>query len=94
VEVRYRPPEEAGGERDDAMQQAIVDAVDELSREGRGDILVFLSGEREIRETAETLRKHGLRSTEVLPLYARLSPQEQAKIFRPSGLRRIVLHST
>ncbi len=91
VEVRYRPPEEAGGERDDAMQQAIVDAVDELSREGRGDILVFLSGEREIRETAETLRKHGLRATEVLPLYARLSPQEQAKIFRPSGLRRIVL---
>ncbi len=91
VEVRYRPPEEEEGGGDDPMQQAILHAVDELSREGRGDILVFLSGEREIRETAEALRKHGLRSTEVLPLYARLSPQEQARIFRPSGLRRIVL---
>ncbi len=92
VELRYRPPEEeAGAERDDAMQQAIVDAVDELSRIDRGDILVFLSGEREIRETAETLRKHRLQLTEVLPLYARQSAAEQAKIFKPSGQRRIVL---
>ncbi|WP_456375896.1 ATP-dependent RNA helicase HrpA [Thiolapillus sp.] len=94
VEVRYRPPDdedEGGGERGDAIQQAICDAVDELSREDRGDILVFLSGEREIRETAETLRKHRLQVTQVLPLYARLSPAEQGRIFKPSGQRRIVL---
>jgi ATP-dependent helicase HrpA len=92
VEVRYRPPEEeAGAERDDAMQQAIVDAVDELSRIDRGDVLVFLSGEREIRETAETLRKHKLQVTEVLPLYARQSAAEQSRIFKPSGQRRIIL---
>lgn len=92
VEIRYRPPpEEGSGERDEAMQQALVAAVDELSTLGRGDILVFLSGEREIRETAETLRKHKLSATEVLPLYARLSPAEQTRIFAPTGLRRIVL---
>jgi ATP-dependent helicase HrpA len=92
VETRYRPPEdESVGEREETMQQAIVDAVDELGREGRGDILVFLSGEREIRETAETLRKHHMAATEVLALYARLSPQEQARIFQPHGARRIVL---
>jgi len=92
VEVRYRPSEdESVGERDDRMQQGIVDAVDELSTVGRGDILVFLSGEREIRETAETLRKHRLPATEVLPLFARLSPQDQARIFQPHGTRRIVL---
>ncbi len=73
------------------MQQAIVDAVDELSRIDRGDILVFLSGEREIRETAETLRKHKLQLTEILPLYARLSPAEQGQVFKPHGKRRIVL---
>ncbi len=92
VEVRYRPPVEPGAaERDEAMQQAIVDALDELSTAGRGDVLVFLSGEREIRETAETLRKHRLPLTEVLPLYARQGPAEQARIFRPSGRRRVVL---
>ncbi len=91
VETRYRPPEEAGDERGDPMQQAILDAVDELSAIDRGDILVFLSGEREVRETAESLRKHRLQVTEVLPLYARLSPAEQGRIFRPSGQRRIVL---
>ncbi len=92
VEVRYRPPVEAGaGERDEAMQQAIVDAIDELSLEGNGDILVFLSGEREIRETAETLRKHRMLHSEVIPLYARLSPSEQARVFAPSGQRHIVL---
>ncbi|MET0048548.1 MAG: ATP-dependent RNA helicase HrpA [Sedimenticola sp.] len=92
VELRYRPPEEeGGGERDEPMQQAIVDAVDELGRVDRGDILVFLSGEREIRETAEALRKHKLQLTEVLPLYARLGPAEQARIFKQSGTRRIVL---
>ncbi len=92
VEVHYRPPaDEAGTERDDPLQRAIVDAVDELSRISRGDILVFLSGEREIRETAETLRKHRLQATEVLPLYARLGTGEQARIFQPAGQRRIVL---
>ena len=92
VELRYRPPqEETGGERDEPLQQAILDAVDELSRVDRGDILVFLSGEREIRETAESLRKHRLPLTEVLPLYARLGPREQGRIFHPGGQRRIIL---
>ncbi|MBK5941526.1 ATP-dependent RNA helicase HrpA [Halochromatium roseum] len=92
VEVRYRPPEEEhAGERDDAMQQAISDAVAELAREGPGDVLVFLSGEREIRETAETLRKQHPPSTEVLPLYARQGPAEQARVFQPHGTRRVVL---
>ncbi|MGD8206808.1 MAG: ATP-dependent RNA helicase HrpA [Thiohalocapsa sp.] len=92
VEVRWRPPEdESAGERDDAMQQAIADAVDELARAGRGDVLVFLSGEREIRETAETLRKHHPPSTEILPLFARQGPADQARVFKPHGTRRIVL---
>ncbi len=91
VEVRYRPLEEEGSERDDPMQQAIVDAVDELSTADRGDILVFLSGEREIRETAESLRKHRMLQTEILPLYARLSAAEQARIFKSHAGRRIIL---
>jgi ATP-dependent helicase HrpA len=92
VEVRYRPPEEpSAGERDDAMQLAISDAVAELARAGRGDVLVFLSGEREIRETAETLRKHHPPSTEILPLYARQGPAEQARVFQQHGRRRVVL---
>ncbi len=91
VELRYRPPAEEGSERDEPMQQAILDAVDELSTVDRGDILIFLSGEREIRETAESLRKHRMRQTEVLPLYARLSAAEQARIFKPHSGRRIIL---
>ncbi len=92
VELRYRPPQEEGSsERDEQMQQAILDAVDELSHKDRGDILIFLSGEREIRETAETLRKHKMHLTEVLPLYARLGPAEQGRIFKPGGGRRIIL---
>ena len=92
VEVRYQPPQKEGAnERDESMQQAIMDAVDDLSSESRGDILIFLSGEREIRETAEHLRKHRLQLTEILPLYARLSPVDQAKIFRTSPSRRIIL---
>ncbi|MEW8508530.1 MAG: ATP-dependent RNA helicase HrpA [Candidatus Thiodiazotropha sp.] len=92
VELRYRPSAEAGeSERDDPLQQAIVDAVDELSLIDRGDILIFLSGEREIRETAETLRKHRLPATEVLPLYARLSIEEQNRVFKAHSSRRIVL---
>jgi len=92
VEVRYRPLEdESAGEREDAMQQAISEAVAELARAGRGDVLVFLSGEREIRETAETLRKHHPPSTEILPLFARQGAAEQARIFQPQGRRRVVL---
>ena len=91
VELRYLPPSEPCSERDEPVQQAIVDAIDELARVDRGDVLLFLSGEREIRETAETLRKHAMKLTEVLPLYARLSPVEQARIFKPHKGRRVVL---
>ncbi|MEQ4618084.1 MAG: ATP-dependent RNA helicase HrpA [Corticimicrobacter sp.] len=77
-------------ERD--LIDAIVDAVDECARHGAGDVLVFLPGEREIREAAESLRKHHPPGTEVLPLFARLSQAEQEQIFRPRGnARRIVL---
>ena len=91
VELRYMPPTESSSERDEPMQQAIVDAIDELARIDRGDVLVFLSGEREIRETAEHLHKHAMKLTEVLPLYARLSPAEQSRIFKSHQGRRVVL---
>ena len=87
VEVRYRPIVD-----DDADQvSAICDAVDELSGEGPGDVLVFLSGEREIRDTADALRRTVPEGTEVLPLYARLSAAEQHRVFTPHPGRRIVL---
>ncbi|CAJ1503778.1 ATP-dependent RNA helicase HrpA [[Mycobacterium] kokjensenii] len=106
VEIRYRPLEvpvasDAGDDPDDPDHEiirtetrdeieAIVDAVQELSAEPPGDILVFLSGEREIRDTAEALG--GLTNTEILPLYARLSTAEQQKVFAPSRAgRRVVL---
>ena len=73
------------------MQQAILDAVDEVSRDGPGDVLVFLPGEREIREAAESLRKHHPKGSEILPLYARLNAAEQQRIFTSSRCRRIVL---
>ena len=95
VEQRYRPFEES---RDYDLNDAIADGVDELWRDPRnqGDILVFLPGEREIREAADHLRKHLshqpiLRGAEVLPLFARLSPAEQDKIFDGHTGRRIVL---
>jgi ATP-dependent helicase HrpA len=92
VEVRYRPLLAADeDERDRDLQQAILDAVDEVWQEGPGDILIFLSGEREIRETTESLRKHHPPNTEVLPLYARLSAAEQNRVFQPRGRPRIVL---
>ncbi|MGW2330565.1 ATP-dependent RNA helicase HrpA [Streptomyces sp. NPDC001700] len=92
VEVRYRPLLEEGGEDSDRDQiTAICDAVDELQAEGPGDVLVFLSGEREIRDTADALNKKQLRSTEVLPLYARLSHAEQHRVFQRHSGRRIVL---
>ncbi|SEG25300.1 ATP-dependent helicase HrpA [Actinacidiphila yanglinensis] len=95
VEVRYRPQldesAEKGAEADRDQITAISDAVDELQAEGPGDILVFLSGEREIRDTADALTKRQLRGTEVLPLYARLSSAEQHRVFQQHSGRRIVL---
>ncbi|GAA2901157.1 ATP-dependent RNA helicase HrpA [Streptomyces mexicanus] len=92
VEVRYRPLLEEDSEDADRDQiTAITDAVEELMAEGPGDILVFLSGEREIRDTADALNKKQYRFTEVLPLYARLSHAEQHRVFQPHTGRRIVL---
>ncbi|ELS54440.1 putative ATP-dependent helicase HrpA [Streptomyces viridochromogenes Tue57] len=92
VEVRYRPLlEEDGDDADRDQITAITDAVEELMGEGQGDILVFLSGEREIRDTADALTKKQYRFTEVLPLYARLSHAEQHRVFQPHTGRRIVL---
>ncbi|WP_406382818.1 ATP-dependent RNA helicase HrpA [Streptomyces sp. NBC_01618] len=92
VEVRYRPLlEEEGDDSDRDQITAICDAVDELQSEGPGDVLVFLSGEREIRDTADALIKKNLRHTEVLPLYARLSHAEQHRVFQRHTGRRIVL---
>ena len=102
VELRYRPVEadvalvarpgaaqKAKEQRD--LMDAIVDAVDELALIGPGDVLVFLPGEREIRDAAEALRKHHPPHVEILPLYARLSAQEQERVFKSSNARRIVL---
>ncbi|MEU6766326.1 ATP-dependent RNA helicase HrpA [Streptomyces sp. NPDC046853] len=92
VEVRYRPLLEEDSEDSDRDQiTAITDAVEELQGEGKGDILVFLSGEREIRDTADALNKKNYRFTEVLPLYARLSHAEQHRVFQQHTGRRIVL---
>jgi len=91
VEMRYRP---VAGDSEDTTreeeEQALADAVEELCREGDGDILVFLPGEREIRDTAEVLRRRHL-GVELLPLYARLSAPDQDRVFRPGRERRIVL---
>ncbi len=106
VEVRYRPidtsdrsevkpgaalsmAQKERGQRD--LMDAVADAVDELCRIGSGDVLVFLPGEREIRDAAEALRKHHPPHVEILPLFARLSAQEQERVFKTSGARRIVL---
>ncbi|WP_420341433.1 ATP-dependent RNA helicase HrpA [Vibrio vulnificus] len=90
VETRYRP---LGSETEDDRDQleGIFDAVDELCDEGLGDILIFMNGEREIRDTADALAKRKLKDTEIVPLYARLSAGEQNKIFQPHTGRRIVL---
>ncbi|KAA0888458.1 ATP-dependent RNA helicase HrpA [Pusillimonas sp. ANT_WB101] len=91
VDVLYRPVQEDDDEERDLID-AVVDGVAECARHGAGDVLVFLPGEREIRETVEALRKSTLTHCEVLPLYARLSQAEQEQIFRPQGnARRIVL---
>ncbi|MFI8927364.1 ATP-dependent RNA helicase HrpA [Streptomyces sp. NPDC053474] len=92
VEVRYRPLlEEEGDDPDRDQITAITDAVEELQAEGKGDILVFLSGEREIRDTADALEKKKYKFTEILPLYARLSHAEQHRVFQQHTGRRIVL---
>src|SRR5690606_23609223 len=102
VELRYRPvmrdddegsaSARSGRDEERDLIDAVVDGVDECARHGAGDVLVFLPGEREIRECVEALRKHHPPGTEVLPLYARLSQAEQERIFHPQGsVRRIVL---
>jgi len=97
VEIRYRPLKIVSGKDTDKetledLEDAILDAVDDLARLPQGgDILIFLPGEREIRDTAEALRKHHPAGAEILPLYARLSAAEQERIFKPGGGRRIVL---
>ncbi|WP_186626658.1 ATP-dependent RNA helicase HrpA [Rhodococcus sp. BP22] len=93
VEMRYRPLTVDAGETtvDRDPVDATCDAVDELMAEGEGDILVFLSGEREIRDTADALRDRQLRNTEVVPLYARLSADEQHRVFSSHTGRRVVL---
>jgi ATP-dependent helicase HrpA len=106
VEVRYRPVErdqefaaadgkaaskaQAARDKRDLMD-AVVDGVDELCRLGQGDVLVFLPGEREIRDCAEALRKHHPPHVDILPLFARLSVEEQDRVFKTTNARRIVL---
>ncbi|MGB0897823.1 MAG: ATP-dependent RNA helicase HrpA, partial [Psychrobium sp.] len=90
VETRYRPlVREEQSDLD--LTEGIFDAVEELMTEGLGDILIFMNGEREIRDTAEQLNKRAYRDTEILPLYARLSYGEQSKVFKSHVGRRIVL---
>ena len=94
VEVRYRPLADPDRPKDEPKDQtqAICDALRELRAEGRGDVLVFLSGEREIRDTADALAEQpGLADLEVLPLYARLSAAEQHRVFQPHQRQRVVL---
>ncbi|XKM14539.1 ATP-dependent RNA helicase HrpA [Orbaceae bacterium ac157xtp] len=90
VEIRYRPNENTDNE-DDQDFQGIINAIDELSHEKVGDILIFLTGEREIRDLAYTLQKLELKNTEIVPLYARLSASEQNRIFQSHIGRRIIL---
>ena len=101
VEIRYRPVRHPDLDPDDErdIEDAIVDAVDECAAAGRGDILIFLPGEREIRDTAGLLIRHVARrgtqagqGLDILPLYARLTPDEQERVFRTGGAtRRVVL---
>lgn len=92
VEIRWR---EVAGDAEDTTREeeedALAGAVEEACRAGPGDVLVFLPGEREIREAADAIRRRRLRDVEILPLYSRLSSAEQDRVFRPGALRRIVL---
>jgi len=90
VEVRYRPLAQEENGREAELELAILHAVDEIAGHG-GDILIFLPGEREIRDVAEALRKHHPPGADILPLYSRLSNAEQDRVFKPGGGRRIVL---
>lgn len=100
VQVRYRPlegeggeeGEDAGGDGERSVNEAIVAAIDEITRtDPRGDVLVFLPGEREIRDAHQALERRKYRETEVLPLYARLSASDQDRVFNPGPKRRLVL---
>ncbi len=90
VEVRYRPIAEDDDD-DLAFEHAVLNAIRELSGRDRGDILIFLEGEREIHELAKFLRKQDLPDTDILPLYARLGAAGQGKIFQPHQRRHVVL---
>ena len=95
VEVRYRPPAGDDDEqRDYDMIRGIVEAVDELCKEGQGDVLVFLSGERDIKDVSEALRKHHPANTEILPLLARQSAAEQNRVFKIGSQRRRIILAT
>lgn len=96
VDVWYRPIEEAdvnaeNSDEESVREEAILSAINELSTVDRGDILVFLEGEREIHETSKFLEKQNIANTDILPLYARLSSARQSKIFRPHKRRHVVL---
>ncbi len=92
VEVRYQAQQLEGAEGEALdLTDSVLRAVDEITQTPGGDILVFLPGEREIRECSEALRKHHPQYSEILPLYARLSNAEQDRVFQPSGKRRIIL---
>jgi len=93
VETRYRPlVSDDPDRRDRDMLEGILQAVDELAQDDpHGDILIFVSGEREIREAAEALRKHHPPQVEILPLYSRLAAREQDRIFRPGNRRRLII---
>jgi ATP-dependent helicase HrpA len=92
VEMRYRPLQMSEEGETQDVPQAVSSALDELAAGGlKGDVLVFLPGEREIRDTAETLRKNHPKGIEVLPLFARLSAAEQDRVFKTGGQRRVVL---
>ncbi|MBI5919847.1 MAG: ATP-dependent RNA helicase HrpA [Nitrosomonadales bacterium] len=92
VEVRYRPMQDSAEGEPEDVPQAVCRVLDELSIGGlRGDVLVFLPGEREIRDTAEALRKHHPKHVEILPLFSRLSAAEQDRVFKPTNQRRVVL---
>lgn len=92
VEMRYRPlAAQNDDERERSLRSGVTDAVNELLKLGRGDVLVFLPGEREIRQCAEALRRAQPSSTEILPLFGRLSAAEQQRVFAPHRGRRVVL---
>ena len=90
VEIRYRPLLSRDDDSEDLdFVDGIVQAVDELCRVGPGDVLIFLSGERDIRDVSEALRKHHPPNTEILPLFARQSASEQNRVFKTGGPRRV-----